>query len=202
MARTDRVRLFGFDLVVEPGVFHPSLFFSSKILGKYLLSLDLNRKSVLDMGTGSGILALCAARAGGCLTAVDVLSNAIDCARMNVAQAGLLQKITCLQSDLFANVPATEGFDLIIWNPPFYDRAARGETERAWNAGEAFELIGRFAREAGAYLKPGGEIVMILSSDVDDLRFFESFARFVRTPILSRRRLFEKLTVYRLVPRR
>src|SRR5436190_13796006 len=71
LSRRDSARVFGLSLTVEPGVFHPALFRSTRLLARYVLSLDLAGRSVLDMGTGSGIAGLCAARRGGRVVAVD-----------------------------------------------------------------------------------------------------------------------------------
>src|SRR5579863_4388831 len=64
----------GFRLRVRPTVFHPRFFLSSEYFAEFLDGLDLNGKSVADIGTGSGILALAAARAG----ATDVLALDIN----------------------------------------------------------------------------------------------------------------------------
>jgi release factor glutamine methyltransferase len=201
MSRADEVSIFGFQITVYKGVFHPSLFFSSRIFGKRLLSYDLRGKNVLDMGTGTGLLALCAARAGADVTAVDIHPDAVRCALENAGKNGLQSHVTVIQSDLFSALHPSRRFDMILWNPPFYDRLAGDISERAWNAGPGFEEIGRFASELAGRLTPAGELQMILSSDVDEERFFRAFGDFIRTPVLSRRRFFERLTIYRLTPR-
>jgi release factor glutamine methyltransferase len=150
------------------------------------------------MGTGSGLLALCAARAGGSIVAVDVNPTAVRCAAENVIRNRLDTAIKVLGGDLFDPIPSEDRFDLIVWNPPFYDRQANSSEQRAWNAGSGFETVRQFACKAGDYLAPGGEILLILTSDVDADQFFQAFGGFNRTPLFARRRLFEKLTVYRL----
>ena len=62
--RTTVTRVAGFRLTVRPTVFHPRYFLTSKFFANFLAGIDLKGKRVADVGTGSGILALAAARAG------------------------------------------------------------------------------------------------------------------------------------------
>ena len=62
--RTQITRAAGFRLIVRPTVFHPRYFLSSESFAEFITRLDLSDKRVADVGTGSGILALAAARAG------------------------------------------------------------------------------------------------------------------------------------------
>lgn len=198
LRRPDSIDLLGFGLEVQPGVFHPGLFFSSRILGGYLGTLSLAGKRVLDMGTGSGIQALCAARSGALVHAVDLNALAVECARRNVERNTLSERVTVLESDLFSALPADLRFDLIVWNPPFYPRPPRDAARHAWDAGPGYEVISRFAGESVSRLSPGGSILLILSSDMDEERCLGFFRGCEVTPVLRKRRLFERLTVYRI----
>jgi release factor glutamine methyltransferase len=72
--KTKRVtRAAGFRLTVRPTVFHPRYFISSERFAEFIDRLDLRGKRVVDVGTGSGILALASARAGAeNVLAIDV----------------------------------------------------------------------------------------------------------------------------------
>jgi release factor glutamine methyltransferase len=198
LRRTDHAQVLGFNLEIPPGVFHPRLFFSSRILGGYLGNLPLRGLRVLDMGTGSGIQALCAARAGAQVIAVDINPAAVECARANAVRNHLQDIIGVTRSDLFSGIPEAGPFDLIAWNPPFYPREPASAARQAWDAGSEYAVIREFASQVRQYLSPSGVVVLILSSDMDEQRCLGFFGEFDPEPVLRRRRLFERLTVYRL----
>ncbi len=76
---------------------------------------------ILDIGTGSGILAICAAKhlVDARMTAVDISPDALDVARRNAEKLGVSDRITFLESDLFSAIPAGQTFDFIVSNPPY-----------------------------------------------------------------------------------
>src|SRR5262245_50005791 len=96
-------RVEGFELRVLPSVFSPKYFGSSAVLGRFVGGLPLHGKSFLDLGCGSGIIGLCAARAGARVTAVDINPAAVQCTAENATRAGFT--IDARVSDLFAAVP-------------------------------------------------------------------------------------------------
>jgi hypothetical protein len=91
--RSTRVtRAAGFRLAVRPTVFHPRYFISSECFAKFVDGLDLRGKNVVDVGTGSGILALAAARAGAAnVMATDINPNAALTAAENARANGVDQ---------------------------------------------------------------------------------------------------------------
>jgi len=162
--RIATTRIGGFKLRVLPTVFHPKYFGSSLILGQHVESLDLKGKSFLDMGTGSGIVGLFAARAGAHVTAVDINPKAVECATENAAAARL--RVECQQSDLFSALLGRR-FDVIAWNPPFFAKPVQTTAEAALYAGDQHDVIARFARECRGHIAVGGRVVLVLSLDID-----------------------------------
>ena len=101
--RTTVARVAGFRLTVRPTVFHPRYFLTSKFFANFLAGLDLNGKRVADVGTGSGILALAAARAGAAnVIAIDINPNAAETAAENARANGLGTRVTAVASDLLS----------------------------------------------------------------------------------------------------
>ena len=102
----------GLILKIKPGVFHPAFYFSSKIFAKFIETLNLKNKHILDLGTGSGIIALNAKRLGGISIASDISKLAIQNAKINAELNNLEIKI--IRSDLFDDLP-NKIFDYIFY---------------------------------------------------------------------------------------
>lgn len=158
-------RVCGHEIVVQPNVFNPVLFRSGKFFAEFLDSVYLVRKfttpgSVLDVGTGSGVLAIVCASRGHTVVAVDINPDAVDCAESNAGRAGFQKSIDAKQSDLFESV-AGQKFDLIVWNPPFFEGEPRRGFDQSWRSAGAIE---RFLAGAAKYLKRNGRVLLLWSS--------------------------------------
>lgn len=121
--------------------------------------------SVLDMGTGSGFIAIAVASEPRVerVTAVDVDPEAVEAARKMAEEACVSCRIEFLVSDLFRGLH-DERFDWILFNPPYLPSEGRAD-EASWSGGErGCEVILRFLNEAPDHLRPGGAIIMVISS--------------------------------------
>ena len=157
-------RVQGLDLDVFPGVFHPKYFGSSSILAKFVSSLSLSGKSFLEIGCGCGIVALCAARAGATVTAVDINPDAMRCAAANAKRNRM--QIDLRVSDVFSSLCGTT-FDVIAWNPPFLPGIPKSLAERAFYGGPNLDVIRKLTSEARMHLNSDGSIYTILSADIN-----------------------------------
>ncbi len=122
---------------------------------------------VLDLCTGSGALAVAAARHGaGRVTAVDISRRAVVATWVNTRARRL--DVRVLQGDLLEPV-AGETFDLILSNPPYVpaadDRLPTRGAARCWDAGtDGRAVLDRICAEAPAHLAPGGVLLLVFSS--------------------------------------
>jgi len=202
--RATRVtRVAGFHLIVRPTVFHPRYFITSAFFATFLDGLDLSGKRVVDVGTGSGILSLAAARAGAIgVTAVDINSNAALTAAENARANGLGDRVKPVCSNLFSAFAPTALFDVIISSPPSFPVEPRDIADRAWHAGPNYRDIAPLFEQARARLAPGGCFYILLSSDSDLalLSKLIELARFQARLVAKRSLLIESLLIYALQP--
>jgi ribosomal protein L3 glutamine methyltransferase len=144
---------------------------------------------VLDLCTGSGCLAILAARlfSNADVDAVELSPKAVEVARLNFDESGYADRLHLFQGDLFQPV-AKERYDLILANPPYVDAVAmeelppefRHEPAMALDGGEdGLDIVRRILAEVPRHLNPGGGLLCeigrgrdILEDDYPELDFF------------------------------
>ena len=194
-------RVHGAPILVTPSVFNPQRTRTGAFLARHLDSHRVSADAdVLDMGTGSGVCAIFAARAARRVVAVDINPAAVRCAGINAALNHLENRIEVRHGDLFAPV-AGERFDLIVFNPPFLYGMPRDDRDRAWRSTDVAE---RFTAGLREHLKPLATALVVLSSFGDARMFLEQFRRHgLAIAVLAERRYFnERLAIFRLEPPR
>jgi release factor glutamine methyltransferase len=155
-------------LLPLPGVFEPpsDAWMLVRSLDEEPLGPDAR---VLDLCTGSGVLAIAAARRGARrVVAVDISRRAVLAARLNGRLNGV--RIDARRGDLFAAVPG-ERFDLILSNPPYLpgSELPRRGLARAWEGGpRGRTFLERICAEAPEHMRPGGRLLLVHSSLCDE----------------------------------
>lgn len=201
--RTKMVRAAGFRLAVRPSVFHPRFFLSSEIFAAFVARLDLAGKSVADVGTGSGIIALAAARAGAArVVAIDINPDAARSAGENTRINGLSDRCNALCCNLLSAVAPGPLFDVILSNPPYFAGEPLDVADRAWHAGPGYRDIASMFEQCRERLKPGGRIYLLVSSDSDlDALAAMYGAAGLQAKLAYRRGVyFESLLIFELRP--
>lgn len=144
----------------------------SFLLRNYISELELDGKKALDMGTGSGIVALEMAKKGAKVTAADINNEAVE--KLSEKIDGTGQDIEVKMSDLFSDLEGE--YDLIAFNPPYLPGEKGVGDEEIWRGGEkGTELTERFLEDIDNYLTEGGYAVVILSSRADHERITEKY---------------------------
>jgi release factor glutamine methyltransferase len=124
-------------------------------------------RDVLDIGTGSGALALAAARAGAAsVTAVDLSVRSVVATWLNSRLRGF--GVSVRRGDLFAPV-AGRRFDLVVANPPYVpaetDVLPRHRKARCWDAGpDGRALLDRICAGVADVLTPDGDVLLVHSA--------------------------------------
>ena len=146
-------------------------------------------QSLLEMGCGTGLIAMHAAKNGARVTAADINPHAVDCTKRNAAKNNL--KIRVIQSDLFENIEGN--FDVIVFNPPYLPGRTSSTSwlERSWSGGgEGSEVAVRFLQDAWRHLAPGGNIYVILSSVGGFMTVLKSAKERYETQMLEEKHMF------------
>ena len=132
-------------------------------------------ENILELCTGSGCLAIMMADAfpDAAVDAVDISTDALEVAKKNVATYGLEDRLTLIESDLYANVPAKK-YDLIITNPPYVNSASmsklpmeyRAEPELALDGGkDGMDIVRRIVEGAAERLTDDGLLIVEIGNE-------------------------------------
>ncbi len=184
----DRTYSFsGLKLQVHKDVFHPGLFRSTKVMVNWLNEQELKNKTVLELGCGSGLIALIAAQKGGVTTAVDINPKAVENTTINAANNNL--KTTCYSSNLFADIPPTERFDYVLINPPYFPGDPSNDYEHAWYCGKDFSYFHKLFEQIKK--RPPRESYYMILSDSCDLT---TIARIAKARQLTLNKTYKKKT--------
>ncbi|HEV7884884.1 MAG TPA: HemK2/MTQ2 family protein methyltransferase [Solirubrobacteraceae bacterium] len=157
-------------IITCPGVFAPRS--DTWMLAEVLMSqAGLKGADVLEVGTGSGAIAVAAARGGAAsVTAVDVSRRALLCAWLNARLNGA--RVEPRHGDLFAPV-RDRRFDYVVSNPPYLPspdpqagrQLPKRGAARAWEGGsDGRSILERICAQVGYHLRPGGTLLLMQSS--------------------------------------
>jgi len=164
---TGRKEFYSLDLRVTPDTLVPRP--ETEMLVDRVLELKPRR--LLDLGTGSGCIAVaCAVNLKGCdVTATDISGKALAVAQENALRHGA--RIRFLEGDLYRPLPAGERFGVIASNPPYVRageaaRVATHEPLLALDGGpDGLSLLARVIEGAPAHLAPGGTLLCEIGED-------------------------------------
>ncbi len=148
---------------------------------------------VLDMGCGSGVLTVEAAKHAGSILAADINPNAVEATKHAAMN---LKNVEIIESNLFSNVKP-QAFDIILFNPPYLPDDPEVKDTALDGGKKGYELTLRFLNEAIPFLTSDGEILLLFSTLTGKKRIEQEVARLALVmQILEEKKLFfEKLYV-------
>jgi len=168
---TGHQEFWGMDLIVSPAVLIPRPETEHVIETVLELARAMQAPRIIDVGTGSGCiaLALAAELPWARVEAVDISASALEVARANAHRLQMDHRIIFSQRDLLAGAPAA-AYNFIVSNPPYVPASEPEKAQRevrefepkvAVFAGESgLEVYRRLIPQARAALKPGGWLIV------------------------------------------
>jgi len=180
---TGHQEFWGMDLIVSPAVLIPRpetehvIETVLRLADRVRVSSPGSRLRIVDVGTGSGCIALALAKElpAAEIQATDISPPALEIARANAARHQLEQRICFHQADLLTGF-APDSLDLVASNPPYVGEAERDQVQlevrkfeprNAVFAGPTgLEVIARLVPQAEAILKPSGWLVIEISGTI------------------------------------
>lgn len=185
-----RKEFFSLEFEVSPAVLIPRPESEFIVVECLRFAQAIPEPRILDLGTGSGNLAISIAQQHkkAHVTAVDISTDALAIAGRNASKHGVAERITFLQGDLFAPIPQGEQFDFIVSNPPYIPTPEIAklqpgvrdfEPHLALDGGpDGYTAFERIISKAGEFLKPGGHLIVEIGAPQEK----EARARLSRIP--------------------
>jgi len=176
---TGHQEFWGLDLIVSPVVLIPRPETEHVIETVLELARGIPAPRIVDVGTGSGCIALALAKElpTAEVHAIDISPDAMEVARTNATRHDLSGRIQFHQGDLFAGFPATEHFDFVISNPPYVGESEEDQVQlevrkyeprvAVFAGPSGLEVIQRLIPQAQQALHPGGWLVMEIGQGQD-----------------------------------
>ncbi len=197
LSKTRMYKYGDITLEIPPQVFHPGFFFSTRLLLNYISQFPLKSKHFLELGCGSGLISIYAAKKRAIVTATDINPIAVEFLQKNSRQNET--ELTITRSDLFKNIPE-QLFDIIAINPPYYKKQPVTAKEYAWFCGENGEYFSGLFNNLPNYIHINSEVLMVLF-DGCDMEMIENLAAqngFNLLCVYTRKNLLEKNFIYKI----
>ena len=187
----------GIRLSIPTQVFHPGFFFSTKLLLRYVAKYPLKGSSFLELGAGSGLISIFAAKQGARVTATDINPIAIECLQKNSLNNHVQLEI--IHADLFNDI-APRSFDFIAINPPYYKKQPLSEADYAWYCGTNNEYFKRLFQGLGSYMHSSSIVLMVLCDgcDIETINIMAQTEGFILDCVHTSQNLVEKNFIYKL----
>ena len=170
---------------------------STKLLLQCISAFDPGGKSFLELGCGSGLISICAAKWNAIVTATDINPIAVEGLRENASTNCV--KLRVIESDLFSNIPQQQ-FDFIAINPPYYKKQPLSFKDHAWYCGEKGEFFSGLFSGLRNYMHPRSVVLMVTfeGCDMEMINRFATAQGFQLNCVFEKQYLLEKNFVHQI----
>jgi release factor glutamine methyltransferase len=171
-----RKEFFSLRFEVNPSVLIPRPDTECVVIECLRLAKGMREPRILDVGTGSGAIAVTLAKqhSGARVIATDSSADALAVAKRNAEKHGVSERIRFVQGDLLVPFPPEEQFDLIVSNPPYIRHddipalpvgVRDYEPHAALDGGpDGFDIFDRLIDQARSHLSPDGWLILEIGS--------------------------------------
>ncbi|HEX7903066.1 MAG TPA: methyltransferase [Chitinophagaceae bacterium] len=197
LSKTRQYRYGDIRLEIPPQVFHPGFFFSTQLLLQYITGLSLAGKRFLELGAGSGLISIHAAKNGATVTASDINTEAITQLKKNSIANNTA--LVIFHADLFTGIPE-QVFDIIAINPPYYKKQPHTPIDHAWYCGENGEYFTGLFEQLPNYINDKSEVIMVCCDgcDMAMIRKIAADNGFELRTMLAKQNLLEKNFIFKI----
>ncbi len=176
------------DIAEDPDVYPPS---DDSILLIGSLSVSEGEK-VLEIGCGSGVVSIHCAVNDAVVSCGDINPRAVELTRKNALKNGVSLEVR--STDVYSGFP--EKYDTVIFNLPYLPVREEGDLALAWSGGEdGMGPLPELLAHAPEHLLPGGRVVVVVSSLMDQDRLREVLGSNAVTVLGTLPLFFERLSV-------
>jgi release factor glutamine methyltransferase len=197
LSKTRSYSYRGINLEVPPEVFHPGFFFSTRLLLRYVARESLHGKTFLELGAGSGLISIYAAKRGANVIATDINPVALQSIVNNAELNGV--EIETVYSDVFRNL-VPQAFDLIVINPPYYKKYPASNADYAWYCGENGEYFQSLFAGLNQYMSSDSVVLMVLCDgcDIPMIKELANESEFNMRCVYSNKTLIEANYIFKI----
>ena len=178
---TGHQEFWGLDFVVSPAVLIPRPETEHLVETVLELACEAPHSKIVDVGTGSGCIALALASElkNAEVFAVDLSADALEIARANGARLQLDGRVKFLQSNVLDALEGIHDFDFVVSNPPYVGKNEADKVQRSvfefepriavFSGDSGLDVIRPLIEQAHAALKPGGWLAMEIGYSMRDM---------------------------------
>jgi release factor glutamine methyltransferase len=178
---TGHQEFWGLDFVVSPAVLIPRPETEHLVETVLNFARQIERPKIVDVGTGSGCIALALANElkSAEVYAVDLSAEALELARANAARLALDGRVKFLQSDVLEALAGAHDFDFVVSNPPYVGKNEADKVQRSvfefeprmavFSGESGLDVIRPLIKQAHDALKPGGWLALEIGYSMRDM---------------------------------